>query len=359
MFGKIEDLIRGRTHSVRSTADDPSRVRAASNNPASSDAPLENVRSWFIAPLRSNGELVGTLNLLDESPNRFGDEDIEVAQEIASPLAIAFRQARLIENIESHAQHLQRSVEERTHELAVAKDQAEAADRMKSAFLASMSHELRTPLNSIIGFTSLLVSGVVGTLNPEQEKQLSLVRKSGHHLLRLINDVLDISRIEAGKVEVTRESFCLSASIRGVVDQTRPLAAEKNLDVSYEVSHSPADVTSDSRLVGQIVTNLVSNAIKFTEKGSVHVSGRISPGGFSIAVTDTGIGIDEAYHDAIFDAFTQADSGLDRRHEGTGLGLTISQGLADQLGGSITIQSAPGQGSTFTVALPNLALPSG
>ena len=224
---------------------------------------------------------------------------------------------------------------------------------MKSAFLASMSHEFRTPLNSIIGFTSLLANGAVGPLNDEQKNQLGLVRKSGYHLLSLVNDVLDISRIEAGKIELFLEPFDLRAVLDGVIDRVRPLANEKGLEITCEVSRSVGQVTNDKRRVEQIVTNLVSNAIKFTAKGSIQVSCGKADGGFSVAVKDTGIGIDKALHAAVFSAFTQVDSGLDRRHEGTGLGLSICEKLATQLGGTVSLESELGQGSTFTVTLPD------
>lgn len=245
--------------------------------------------------------------------------------------------------------------EERVHagkELARAKERAEDADRMKSAFLASMSHELRTPLNSIIGFSSLLAGELVGPLNPEQRKQLGLVKSSSLHLLDLVNDVLDISRIEAGQLEVRRTEFDPAASLGRCVDQVSPAARARGLTLALELAPDLGTVESDPRRFEQVVLNLLGNAVKFTESGAVTVRSKVEGSSLVTSVADTGIGIGHDERDRLFRPFRQLDSGLSRRYEGTGLGLAICKGLVDLLGGEISLESEPGRGSVFTFRLP-------
>ena len=236
--------------------------------------------------------------------------------------------------------------------LKKAKEQAESADRLKSAFLATMSHELRTPLNSIIGFTGILLKGIAGPLNAEQTKQLSMAKGSGQHLLALINDVLDISKIEAGQLVVSLKEFDFSASLGKVVSIVQPLADKKGLELKVSISPQPNVIFSDERRVEQIFLNLINNAIKFTESGYVEITSEIKNDLVTTKITDTGIGIAEADLDKLFKPFSQVDTGLTRNHEGTGLGLSISKKLIDKLGGSITVESKVNIGSVFTVVLP-------
>ena len=240
---------------------------------------------------------------------------------------------------------------------------AEAADRIKSAFLATMSHELRTPLNSILGFTGIVLKGLAGPLTEEQTRQLGMVRSSARHLLELIKDVLDISKIEAGQLEVRAEAFDLTPVLERVVASVKPLAAKKGLEL---VTHVPAvlpEMVSDPRRVEQVLLNLLYNAIKFTEQGSVTLFAEAVPAASTdvdnrtaeairLCVKDTGIGIREADLALLFQPFRQLDSGLTRQHEGTGLGLAICQRLAELLGGGITASSQWQRGSEFTVILP-------
>ena len=254
---------------------------------------------------------------------------------------------------------LEQRVAERTAELAVARDRAEAADRTKSTFLAAMSHELRTPLNSIIGFTGLLLQGLAGPLNAEQSKQLRMVKDSGQHLLALINDVLDISKIEAGQIEIANAPFELPESIHKVVQTVTPLADKKQLPLIVQMAPGVSRISSDRRRVEQILLNLLSNAIKFTERGEVTLTVEIvadicrAPhSALRISVADTGLGIKRENLDKLFQPFRQLDTGLTRQHEGTGLGLVICKRLVERLGGTISVESEWGKGSTFQFTLP-------
>lgn len=241
-------------------------------------------------------------------------------------------------------------------QLAIARDRAQAADRVKSVFLATMSHELRTPLNSIIGFTGILLQELAGPLNAEQTKQLEMVRNSSQHLLTLINDVLDISRIEAGEMTLALEAFELAASVDKVVEIVRPLAERKNLTLRVERHRDPGLRVGDARRVEQILFNLIGNAVKFTESGSVEVGvdtgGDVAHNFVILTVRDTGIGIREEDTNKLFQPFRQIDATLSRKHEGTGLGLVICKRLTQLMHGDIEVESQWGVGTTFTVKLP-------
>jgi PAS domain S-box-containing protein len=240
---------------------------------------------------------------------------------------------------------------------------AEAADRIKSAFLATMSHELRTPLNSIIGFTGIILQGLAGPLNPEQSKQLDMVRGSARHLLALVNDVLDISKIEAGQLEVAREAFNLRQSISKVIRLVTPQAEAKQLKLRLQLPPELGEAVSDERRFEQILLNLLSNAIKFTEHGEIVLAAEaLADFKFSgaatgqpairLRVSDTGIGIKAEDLPTLFQPFRQVDSGLSRTHEGTGLGLAICRRLTALMGGEISAESEWGKGSTFSLTLP-------
>lgn len=260
-------------------------------------------------------------------------------------------------------ENLERQIAARTSELKTALLRAEAADQIKSAFLATMSHELRTPLNSIIGFTGILLQELAGPLNPEQSKQLGMVRESARHLLDLINDVLDISKIEAGQLEVAAAPIDLSALIERVASTVKPLATKKGLDFNIQMDHCPSEIVSDERRLSQILLNLLNNAVKFTETGEITLrvehSEQFQAGpsvppqpAVRFTVGDTGIGIKEKDLGLLFEPFRQLDTGLTRQHEGTGLGLAISRRLTDLLGGDISVRSKWQEGSEFTVVIP-------
>jgi len=237
-------------------------------------------------------------------------------------------------------------------EIQEARLRSEEADHLKSVFLASMSHELRTPLNSIIGFTGVILQGMSGEVNDEQRKQLTMVKNSGRHLLSLINEVLDISKVEAGKVELEPEEFMLDALAAEVIESLSPAFAEKGLQLEVEIPGGIA-VFSDRRRVKQVLMNLVSNAVKFTERGSVTVAGRLlGDGRVEIRVLDTGVGIKEDDIKRLFQPFQRAGAPLAKKQEGTGLGLYLSSKLANLLGGDIRAKSEYGRGSEFTFTVP-------
>ncbi|MFZ7112969.1 MAG: ATP-binding protein [Desulfatiglandales bacterium] len=240
----------------------------------------------------------------------------------------------------------------RTAELAAAMEKAQDADRIKSTFLATMSHELRTPLNSIIGFTGIMLQGMAGPLNPEQQKQMGMVQGSARHLLALINDVLDISKIEAGQLTLSDTSFELKALIEKAVKLVSPLAETKGLDIRLDMVDDISTVTTDQRRLEQVILNLLNNAVKFTDKGWVGISCRMENEQYCLSVSDTGIGIQPEQLQEIFQPFHQIDTALTRKYEGTGLGLSICKKIVEMMGGTIEVKSLWGQGSTFTVRFP-------
>ena len=229
-----------------------------------------------------------------------------------------------------------------------------SASAAKSQFLANMSHEFRTPLNAILGYTSLLLQGISGELGPQQERNLSRVDSNAQHLLAIINDILDISRIEAGKMPLHVSTFPLPALIQEVLSELEPLIERSKLSVRVETPRKLPSVSNDRAKVKQIVLNLVTNAIKFTPSGFVIIGAVPDPPNKEVAigVKDTGIGIKPEDFERVFEDFRQADNSPAREYGGAGLGLAICRRLAHMMEGRVDLQSTVGQGSTFTLTLP-------
>jgi len=238
------------------------------------------------------------------------------------------------------------------NELERANLQLEKASRFKSEFLANMSHELRTPLNSIIGFTSIILQGMAGEINEEQKKQLTMVHDSAKHLLGLISGLLDLSKIESGKMAYASEKFNIRDTIEDALGMVSPMIEEKGLKLNSEISEEVRYIYSDEKKVKQILINLLNNAVKFTDSGQIDLKCRILNNNIEISVSDTGIGIKKDNIEFIFDEFRQIDGTVTREYGGTGLGLSISKKFIEALGGSIWCESEYSKGSKFTFTIP-------
>lgn len=285
-------------------------------------------------PLRSVGEVIGCLALGWREERAFTGEERDFLSSLARQCAQALERAWLYET---------------EHE---AREAAEAASQAKSQFLAMMSHELRTPLSAIIGYQELLSEGIVGPVSERQKEQLRRIRVSATHLRDLINQILSLSRIEAGKEAVARDEVDLAALTEDVILLLEQEAEAKGLHMRVDLPEGPVQMTSDSAKIRQILLNLVANAIKFTDEGSVRIELAATPDEATISVADSGIGISEDHRRRIFEAFTQVDQSMTRRAGGSGLGLPVSQRLAHLLGGRIELESEVGEGSRFTLRLP-------
>ncbi|HUE77888.1 MAG TPA: PAS domain S-box protein [Longimicrobiales bacterium] len=285
-------------------------------------------------PLRSAGEMIGGLAFGYEEERPFTEEERDFLSSLARQCVQALERAWLYET---------------EHE---ARQAAEAASQAKSQFLAMMSHELRTPLSAIIGYQELLSEGIVGPVSERQKEQLRRIRVSATHLRDLINQILSLSRIEAGKEEVARDEVDLAELTQDVVVLLEQEAEAKGLDVRVDLPAEPVEITSDAGKIRQILLNLLTNAIKFTDEGSVRIEVGVTPDEVSVTVADTGIGISPQHRDRIFEAFTQVDQSMTRRAGGSGLGLPVSQRLARLLGGRIDLESDVDEGSRFTLRLP-------
>jgi len=310
--------------------------------PVGAEVPLHLPESALAAPLTLRGEVIGALSLYEEGQERqWSEDDIALVEAVSAQVSMAVENARLFEEIRRTAEHLKE------------------VDRLKSQFLANMSHELRTPLNSIIGFSRVILKGIDGPLTDMQQTDLQAIYESGQHLLGLINDVLNISKIEAGKMELTFESVDLNEVIRGVMATAIALVKDKFIELQQSVPSDLPPVYGDTRRIRQVLLNLVSNAAKFTEEGYIRVEVEAaSPleegqeGEVVIAVIDSGMGIPPAKIRDIFEPFTQVDASSTRRVGGTGLGLSISKHFVEMHGGRIWVESALGEGSTFYFTLP-------
>ncbi len=274
------------------------------------------------------------------------DEIVAIVRDITQRKADSRRDAQ-------RRQELERVVQQRTADLMDANIRLEEASRAKSAFLANMSHELRTPLNSIIGFTDMMLGELAGPITDEQRKQLGMVRQAGRHLLSLLEDVLDITRVEAGRLEPLPSEFELMSLVDEVVGLIRASTAERGLMLRTATRDAPRILNTDRRLLQQVLLNLLGNAIKFTDSGAVTLEVRAaSPDQVVFAVTDTGPGIERGELEAIFEPFVQGHDDRVAKPLGFGLGLTISRELVRLLGGTMSVTSRAGHGSTFSVIIP-------
>lgn len=295
---------------------------------------LPETRAELAIPLQVGDTLIGALDVQSTSPTAFPSEEISVLETLAAQLAIAIQNARAFAE--------QQQTAERLKEI----------DKLKTQFLANMSHELRTPLNSIIGFSRVILKGIDGPLTELQKTDLTSIHNSGQHLLGLINNILDLSKIEAGKMELNFEEVELEPIIKGVMSTAIALVKDRPITLHQDISESLPPVWADPTRIRQIILNLVSNACKFTDEGRVTISAHADQEKVTITVSDTGIGIPEENLTSIFEEFTQVDSSTTRKVGGTGLGLPISRHFVEMHQGQIWVESKLGYGSTFNFFIP-------
>ena len=293
--------------------------------------------SILVAPLLREDEAIGTIDIRSDQVRRFSDKQVELLQTFAAQAVIAIQNVRLFNEIQEKSRQL------------------EIANRHKSQFLANMSHELRTPLNCINGFSEMLLANMFGELNEKQAEFLRDINTSGEHLLALINDVLDLSKIEAGRMELFLTAFDPGITLDNSVMLVKERASRRGIAVNLAVDDQLDTWVGDERKIRQVVLNLLSNAIKFTpEGGHIDVRATRENGEMVVAVTDTGIGIRPEDQERIFEEFQQAGSDYTKKAEGTGLGLALSRKFVELHGGTITVRSTEGKGSTFTFRIPQM-----
>lgn len=303
-------------------------------------------RFMLAAPIMFQDRLLGVIVL--GSMDEFGDLQKEIIDNSVPQIGVAIANAR---NYEA-TQKLSIEIARKNDELNQKHAELEKAYRVKSDFLASMSHELRTPLNSIIGFSAVLLGPNSEPLTPDQEKAIEKVLKNGKHLLQLINDILDLSKIESGRMTVSVDTESVENIVANSLLTVESFVRAKNLSLKQHIQSDLPTLRTDSLKVKQILVNLLSNATKFTETGEISVTVSYGNGTISFVVKDTGIGIERTNLDRIFEEFQQIDSSTTRKYTGTGLGLPISLRLARMLGGNLTVESEPGKGSIFTLSIP-------
>ena len=305
----------------------------------------EGFRSLLGVPLFQSGEPIGAMSLWRNEVRPFSAEEVGLVTTFADQAAIAIGNVNLFNEIRDQARQLE----------AVNAD-LEAANRHKSEFLANMSHELRTPLNAIIGFSDVLEQRMFGELNDQQSEYVRDISGSGRHLLDLVNEILDLAKVEAGRMELEPSEFAFEETIRGAIAFVRERAAQHRIELTTDVAPDTGTLVADERKIRQVLLNLLSNAVKFTpDGGRVGVSCRRTGGEIEVSVRDTGIGIAPADLPKVFEEFQQVGGPSERAHEGTGLGLTLAKGFIELHGGRIWVDSEVGHGSTFTFRIPAMA----
>jgi signal transduction histidine kinase len=294
----------------------------------------EGFHALLAVPMSAEGVTRGIV-LYRRVPGRFDDRVVTLLTALASQSKLAIENARLFQEVEDKGRQL------------------EVANQHKSDFLAAMSHELRTPLNAVIGFSEVLLERMFGDLNPKQEEYLQDIVASGRHLLSLINDILDLAKVEAGRMDLDLAAFDVPAALDNALTLVRERAARHGIAVASSVDAGVDRIVADERKFKQIVLNLLSNAIKFTpEGGRVDVTAATADGMVEISVSDTGIGIASEDQEAIFEEFRQVGNDVGRKREGTGLGLPLAKKFVELHGGRIWVTSRVGAGSTFSFTLP-------
>jgi signal transduction histidine kinase len=278
-------------------------------------------------PLIIGERLLGLLDVQDAQPNRFVPSDVDVFSTLAGQIAIALENSHLFDELKS-------------------------LDRLKSEFLASMSHELRTPLNSIIGYSDLILMGVNGPLNTEVTEDLHVIRDSGQHLLRIINNIIDYAKLESGRMVLEYQKVNLNALLYEIETEYLPFLQHRPVKLELEIDHDLPQIEADKQRLKQILMNLVSNAIKFTRQGFIRIHAFCEEESLILAVQDTGVGIHQSELTTIFEHFRQLDGSSTRQVEGSGLGLAITLHLVQLHGGTIKVESKLKKGSTFFLRLP-------
>lgn len=352
--GYPEEIV-ARFHTVPLDAPFPIALAARSREPLFVTSPEEwrerfpavaafadaRTRAWVALPLEVGDRVVGAIGISVRVERTFDSAERNLLVTMARHAGVALERALLY----SREQDARRAAE-------AARSRAEAANKAKSVFLGNISHELRTPLGAIIGYHDLLADGVFGPLNGDQREHLQRLRNSATHLLSVIDGLLEFSRIEAGREVVRSERAQVGHVMQSVAEIVAPLARAKGLDFTVTCEAPDTELNTDTQKVKQIVVNLAGNAVKYTEAGSVAVRCSVEAGKFRVSVSDTGLGIAREHLESVFEPFWQVQERRARRSGGTGLGLSVSRSLASMLGGSLSVESEVGKGSTFTLEVP-------
>ncbi len=320
------------------------------------DLNIENPHSFLISPLSIGNNIFGVIILIKEQTDFFSNEDLKIMEVFTSSTVNCIKNSELNDLFRMQLSILKENFLEKTKALELIKEQNRKmveADRLKNEFLANMSHELRTPLNAIIGFSEALKLKIFGGLNEKQDEYVGDIHASGIHLLGMINDLLDISKIEANQMQIFKKEFCVLNAIKEVMNVTSALANKKHIKVNLNVDITQTIINADFQRFQQVMYNLLSNAIKFSpDNEEININLKEEDNTIVFSVEDRGIGISTDHHKKIFDKFHQVDSSYTRKHSSTGLGLTITKELVEMHNGKIWVESELENGATFYFTLP-------